>query len=111
MLYRGFGNNSFRYSWILRKRKGKKRPEGISRYPLWQRKISCLFFNEKPKEMVTYRDLERIELVAEIDSHPGRGQVGKSEMESFREQWSPSPSEVGVETFSGSISSGNTALD
>lgn len=80
MLYRGFGNNSFKYSWILRKRKGKKRPEGISRYLCGRGKSLACSLTRNPaavRERVAYRDTERRQPVAEIDCHTGRGQVGR----------------------------------
>lgn len=37
-----------KHQWILRKEKGEKRAEEVFRYPLWQVKIACLSFDEKP---------------------------------------------------------------
>ena len=65
------------------------------------------------REKIASRDMERIQLVIEIDYHTGRGKVDKSEMESFREPSSPTSSEARVERiiFSVRISSGSSPLE
>ena len=82
------------------KGKGKKRKEEISRYPLSQMKISCLFLDEKPSSCPGKGHLQghqesRASGRGKLTHRQRTGRQGK--MEPFREQSSPSRSEARVE--------------